>query len=346
MTGVICTCLANHYAFSQICRMAHYLLLGAGFSRNWGGWLAAEVFEYLLGRPEVVGNAPLRRMLWEAQSNGGFEYALETLQVAASRDDREAVENLANLQAAVVAMFNDMNEAFDGIQFEGQQHNQFTVSTFLTKFEAIFTLNQDLLVERHYLSQQPNLRNAARWDGAAMPGVQSTGTPPASIVGQRWRIQEEGEFKVSARVQPYFKLHGSTNWDAPDGSNTLIIGGNKSTAIGGTPILKWYFDQFQQMAMAGDSRRMIIGYGFRDRHINDILIKAINERGLKIFVISPAGASQAREVNRSYGATIFAKEPLDDAFEVGLIGASQRVLSEIFRASSPEFGKIQRFFDG
>ena len=28
------------------------LLTGAGFSRNWGGWLAIEAFEYLLGCPE------------------------------------------------------------------------------------------------------------------------------------------------------------------------------------------------------------------------------------------------------------------------------------------------------
>jgi len=28
-------------------------LTGAGFSRNWGGWLANEAFEYLLACPEV-----------------------------------------------------------------------------------------------------------------------------------------------------------------------------------------------------------------------------------------------------------------------------------------------------
>jgi hypothetical protein len=31
--------------------MPHYLLTGAGFSYNWGGWLAIEAFEYLLGAP-------------------------------------------------------------------------------------------------------------------------------------------------------------------------------------------------------------------------------------------------------------------------------------------------------
>ncbi len=44
--------------------MTHIALLGAGFSRNWGGWLATEVLGELLGR--VIGDpetyAKLRRL--------------------------------------------------------------------------------------------------------------------------------------------------------------------------------------------------------------------------------------------------------------------------------------------
>ena len=58
--------------------MAHVLLTGAGFSRNWGGWLATEAFEYLIGCPEV--DEPLRRLLWKHKSRGGgFEDALAEL---------------------------------------------------------------------------------------------------------------------------------------------------------------------------------------------------------------------------------------------------------------------------
>ncbi len=44
--------------------MAHILLLGAGFSRNWGGLLATEVFDYLIGLPEIKGDAYLTKLLW------------------------------------------------------------------------------------------------------------------------------------------------------------------------------------------------------------------------------------------------------------------------------------------
>jgi hypothetical protein len=52
--------------------MPHYLLTGAGFSRNWGGWLANEVFEYLLADKDIT--APIRTQLWrDKHSQGNFE---------------------------------------------------------------------------------------------------------------------------------------------------------------------------------------------------------------------------------------------------------------------------------
>jgi len=324
--------------------MSHYLLLGAGFSRNWDGWLADEVFEYLLGRPEIADSEELRRVLWDAQSRGGFEYALDYLQAGAGRGDRAAAANLERLRTAVIAMFNDMNEGFDRIpnwEFSAEMESQ--IATFLTKFDTIFTLNQDLLIERHYLSANPELRRQDRWNGAAMPGL-APGERRASIIGQRWQILSEDAFNLDSRIQPYIKLHGSMNWDFPDGEDTLVIGGNKEGAIGRFPILKWYFDQFEQALYAGDARLMVIGYGFRDRHINDVVIEAINERSLKLFVVSPAGADQAREVNPSKGAAICPPKDLDHAFERGLIGASRRGLPEIFGGNGLELAKLQRFF--
>ena len=66
--------------------MPTFLLIGAGFSRNWGGWLASEAFEYLLGRPEIQQSPALRDLLWKHHPSGGFEDALAELQVAFGRD--------------------------------------------------------------------------------------------------------------------------------------------------------------------------------------------------------------------------------------------------------------------
>jgi hypothetical protein len=74
--------------------MSHILLLGAGFSHNWGGWLAAEVFEYLLGCPEIAGDDGLRSVLWRQQETGGFEAALEQIQAEHRRDPRPNQQRL------------------------------------------------------------------------------------------------------------------------------------------------------------------------------------------------------------------------------------------------------------
>jgi hypothetical protein len=49
--------------------MGHVLLTGAGFSRNWGGWLANEAFEYLIGSPEIDDH--IRHLLWTHKGRGG-----------------------------------------------------------------------------------------------------------------------------------------------------------------------------------------------------------------------------------------------------------------------------------
>jgi hypothetical protein len=55
------------------------LLTGAGFSRNWGAWLADEVFEYLLGDKDL--DREMRKFLWDTRRKG-FEEALTRLQGA------------------------------------------------------------------------------------------------------------------------------------------------------------------------------------------------------------------------------------------------------------------------
>ena len=322
--------------------MGAYLLLGAGFSRNWGGWLASEVFEYLLGCPEVATNDELRRLLWRAQSRGGFEVALSDLQGEAE-SNASAKDILQRLESVVVGMFDEMNRGLEAGSWEFSNIVENSVSKFLTKFDAIFTLNQDLLLECRYLNSSPELHRPDRWVGVGMPGVHP-GEPRASIVGQRWEILREDNFKIDGRIQPYFKLHGSSNWNAPDGSATLIMGGNKLGAIGGSPILAWYQREFEERLNSGDARLMIIGYGFRDQHINEVVVKAVLDRGLKMFVVAPEGAEIARAANSSGGAAIYAPSSLDDAFERGLLGASRRGLSEIFSGGS-ELTKLYRFLD-
>lgn len=327
--------------------MSHILLLGAGFSHNWGGWLASEAFEYLLGCREVAGDARLRDLLWKHQLTGGFEDALAELQVDFLRDQQAHEQSLVAFEAAVTRMFEDMNKAFFEILNWDPQNA--IAKTLLTRFDAIFTLNQDVFLEHHYLNENMPLISTRRWDGPQLPGMKRVPSQEplhANSWGRStWVPSLENEFKVEDRCQPFFKLHGSSNWSASDGRHMLVMGGAKAREIGRNPILKWYAQQFDEYLVGPDTRLMVIGYGFRDQHINDAIKRAL-VRGLKMFIIAPDGAELAMKLNPTRrGGNIIAPTDLEGMLQRTLIGASRRPLRGIFGGDTAEYNKVMRFFD-
>ena len=85
----------------------------------------------------------------------------------------------------------------------------------------------------------------------------------------------------------YVKLHGSMNWKSSDGRDLMVIGGNKPAQIHREKLLQWYFDLFQQVLSCPNRRLLVIGYGFRDLHINAVIAQSIRQHGLKLYIISP-----------------------------------------------------------
>lgn len=319
--------------------MQSILLLGAGFSRNWGGWLASEAFEYLLGCPEISQNHELRNLLWHSQRNGSFEYALSALQNGLDMGSVPTANGLEALQNAVSRMFDDMNRGFENIwNFEFTQEQNKTIRAFLIKFDAVFTLNQDLLLEHKYIGRITD----NKWSGFELPGMQSSRGVNMSSWGKcEWFPKPATEHRITDRMQPYFKLHGSSNWRDTNGGSMLIMGGNKATEIGRSPILKWYHDQFEEHLFRPNTRLMVIGYGFRDNHINAIITRAV-ENGLKMFIIAPEGPEldPSRPGRKSVVST-----GLEELFQKSLIGASRRSMREIFGSDMIEHNKVMRFFE-
>jgi hypothetical protein len=69
----------------------------------------------------------------------------------------------------------------------------------------------------------------------------------------------------------------------------MVIGKDKADQISREPLLAWYMNIFKQVLSQKDRRLLVIGYGFRDKHINEIISKAVKNHGLKLYVISPEG---------------------------------------------------------
>lgn len=325
--------------------MAHYLLTGAGFSYNWGGWLASEAFEYLLGAPEI--GAELRELLWQnKEAGGGFEDALATLEKDfADHPAADTERRLNTMIAAIVGMLNMMSGSMERRPFEAHNNMQGSIIEFLLKFDGIFTLNQDTLLEYHY-AQHVALRSQNRLLGIEFPGTVQAGPAPVVLdtrqqfTGLRFP-EPNSRFVVTPRFQPYFKLHGSRNYvNGPTGSRIIIMGGNKAASIPRIPLLQWYMTEFQQRISAPGARLMVIGYSFSDQHINNVIGAAV-DGGLRLFIIDPAGVDV---IDKRKPTSI--KVPDTYVTKVGpaIIGASRRPLLQIFNQDTVEWDKVMRFF--
>jgi hypothetical protein len=325
--------------------MGRLLLLGAGFTRNWNGWLAGELADDLISR--LPSDEELCRRLI---ANPNFEEVLGDLQRewVHTRQDAQR-QRLDNMQEAIRASFDDMNRMLGerpGLEFPGAMiFAERTVASFLARFDAIFTLNQDLLLELHYtLPIAPAGRQ--RWvDRPQLPGMR---VPPnfwtlrteERLIAE-WLPLPENDYRVEHGSQPIFKLHGSVNWRSANGGDLLVMGANKVAAIAGSSLLTWYANEFREHLRERGNRLMTIGYGFGDQHINSEIVESANaDPAFGLFVVDPNGRRVFRP--RPEGQIPAGRLPIED---VRYIGGSARPLRSTFTDDELERQKLMRFFD-
>jgi hypothetical protein len=321
--------------------MTHFLLTGAGFSRNWGGWLADEVFEYILGDPDITPG--IRTQLFRDRASGGnYETTVQALRDRAKAADGADYKTMI---AILSGMFRAMNNAFaqQGFRFDHTTDTRFQLSKFMHRFDAIFTLNQDTLLERHYFTQGFQLSTQTKWAGYDIPGIEvlsvsTNGMPPDA--NALYVAKQSGFTRARGNFQPYIKLHRSSNWLASRTAGLLLItGGLKETDITDSPLLAWYSVLFREATCHSSAKIMIIGYGFSDEHINKMLVEAARA-GAKFFIVDLIGADILhRPVTKSDLRTMY------DEIAHNIIGASRRYISSTFGADHVEFHKLARFFD-
>ena len=100
---------------------------------------------------------------------------------------------------------------------------------------------------------------------------------------------EKAKQNLTAEPRSLFvKLHGSYGWRSATQEQRMVIGKNKADQINKEPLLKWYFELFQEVLFSGNKRLLIIGYGFNDEHINNILLTAMKDHGLSLYIINPS----------------------------------------------------------
>ncbi|MBU0967893.1 MAG: SIR2 family protein [Proteobacteria bacterium] len=275
------------------------LLTGAGFTKNFGGFLATEMWEKIFNCSEVQKSPDLVDIL-----RNDFDYESVYHKIFAgdySNDVKDAI-NSAMLQAyrkldkigqdyistTDESKLNILNGAKKIIDLLSQNNQK----TFF------FTLNQDLFIERLISGITPPIITPMMerfFPPNSNESKQPLDNNNFKIVPTKAKIDSNKEKIFNITNTYYIKLHGSFGWKSSDGSSKMVIGRNKITQIANEPLLLWYFDVFKEELFRARRKLLVIGYGFRDIHINEIIAKAIKSHGLKLYIVSPTAPNTFKE---------------------------------------------------
>jgi len=243
------------------------------------------------------------------------------------------------MTAALIGMFSAMRKAYATHPLEDNDSNALWVKRFLASFDAIFTLNQDTLLEDYYVG---DVRWNEKWSGSYLPYMERINaeakTHPYLLVDSP--MTPSIYRAASPGLQPYYKLHGSFNWFSGT-ERLLVMGGNKAGTIRTSDVLVTYHQEFAQQLALPSTRLMVIGYGFGDQHINELICKAAEAGQLRIFLIDLLGIDV---LNKQTTRTIRTPEPLVERLSASIVGASRRPLRRTFFSDPVELDKVLKFF--
>ncbi len=117
------------------------------------------------------------------------------------------------------------------------------------------------------------------------------------------------------------KLHGSMNWRSSDGQNCLVIGRNKSELIQRERFLRRSFEYFERVLR--DSKHLVVvGYGFGDPHINDVIADGVRYAGLRLSYIAPGKREKLR-------ALAYSSSGMKSSSGLGFSDASMMVRAQL-----------------
>ncbi|MGH3431042.1 MAG: SIR2 family protein, partial [Mycobacteriales bacterium] len=237
------------------------------------------------------------------------------------------------------------NQGLATAKFEARNDIAYQVGTLLARFDYIFTLNQDLLLEHHYLNGNIGLQMPRKFSGWQMPGLKPV-NPTAAAYDRAGRHvptmtpDDPSNFRISPGQQPYIKLHGSSSWVRQSGGRLLVLGGGKEIDIRREPLLNWYHKEFADVLKRPSAKLTVIGYSFSDKHVNDAIGDAADTGGLSLFIIDPAGVDV---LNKEGHIRMPANHPLIERLGPRVRGASRRPLSATFGHDHVEHAKVLSF---
>lgn len=282
------------------------ILTGAGFTANFGGFLARDMWAKIFNHPNLQAHSVLR----ENFLRGDFDFEKIYSEVLDSEHIEESVkiDFIKSVESAYADLDNSIKdwipEGENGLNISGEGGFNKILDLCMgdrnTK-SLIFTLNQDLFFERHWQlkqKEQPIFRSfgAKPFDDNYCRRVVTIDKGQFITLPTKEDMEKlKNDFSNHSGFA-YIKLHGSYGWLAQDKTmlGAMAVGINKPEAIDREPLLKWYSELFKEVVEGGNKKILIIGYGFRDKHINNVLFKGV-QNGLKLYIINPSSPDKCKQ---------------------------------------------------
>jgi hypothetical protein len=305
------------------------LLLGAGFTKNFGGLLADEMWAEIFNHNKVQVQPRIKKLMLNNFDYEEIYYSvLECLEdkeglfpsIEFKIEEKEAIKEATKFAYKCIdeilirhiidplppypfflSNVNDLISTFKFQRLDYKLRLKEETYNIISKEDKnfIFTLNQDLFFERLYRNNDfcqlsiPGIENDSDWftykfnkpleskDYRKLPTEDK-------LKFTKDDLFERGEFFL-------IKLHGSYNWISSNGSDMMVIGRGKIKQIKSEPLLDYYFDIFNTVLSQGQCCLIVIGYGFGDEHINSVISHAVENNGLRIYVLSPESPKKLKE---------------------------------------------------
>ena len=273
-----------------------FLLTGAGFTKNFGGFLAKEMWAKIFNHHLVSEHQELRKLI-------STDYDYESIYHRVLSGEYSIQEKDA-ISVAILAAYESLDDVVRNWTFrQGAPYpvNIYGVNGFIERFAGrdkelgfFFTLNQDLFIERHFNAiktglSQPGIRRIL--DQNMINSQLQIGKADYISLPSENMFQRNINNYFSGQTICYVKMHGSYGWKGSGGEERLVIGRDKQSKIKDEPLLSWYFELFKEALQLDERKLFVIGYSFRDSHINEIILDSINTHGLKLYILLPASFS-------------------------------------------------------
>lgn len=278
-------------------------MTGAGYTKNFGGLLADQMWAKIFNHEEVQDKPALKDLLFDT-----FDYESVYHEVCNDDDTNSekkiyTVDEKNAIRTAILEAYKKLDviaQKYIPVRDDSKHHVLIGAKKIIdcltrdmSQINFFFTLNQDLFVERLISCKYKNITSPGFEGRIFIPNSSESQLPLKDNdfvkvpTGDKLDNIKDAT-TLSKNECHYIKLHGSFGWKSsdPDRPDMLVIGRNKERQIANELLLTRYFDLFDQVLFKGGIKLLIIGYGFRDDHINEVIAKAVEKHDMKIYIIS------------------------------------------------------------